>query len=257
MPRDRPTFLTLPLELRLDIYTHLLVLPPPPPPERQQPIYRCAHPYSPSPEEKPTIHTQILLVNRQTNREATPLLYTLNTFTAHPALLTVAAAPTLLHFHHHAVYRSSKTLGIPSSSSSKWTKLIRKWNLRVRIDAAAPPPPWNRSQVSAAFSHAQELTLDLWSGAFSSSSSFSSSMGMDGHSGVVEGEGEREGGRGADVLRLFEGVRGVRRVRVVGMVVVGGGLEGYVKWLTKRMTSMDQEEGDVDGDRRGSTTALV
>ncbi|KAK4242539.1 hypothetical protein C8A03DRAFT_40189 [Achaetomium macrosporum] len=213
MPRDRPTFLTLPLELRLEIYTHLLVLPPPPPPEKQQPIYRCSHACSPTSEEKATIHTQILLVNHQTNREATPLLYTLNTFTAHPTLLT--AAPTL---RHHAVYRWPSTKPI---RNSKWTKLIRKWHLRVRVDSAAPPP-WDRGQVAAAFSHAEELTLDLWSGTLS--------VGM---------ESVGAGG-GADVLRLFEGVRGVRRVRIAGMVA---GLEGHAKCLTGKMMSMEQEEG--------------
>jgi hypothetical protein len=40
------------------------------------------------------------------------------------------------------------------------------------------------------------------------------------------------GGAGADVLRQFEGVRGVRRVRVKGSVP---GFEGYVGWLRRRM----------------------
>jgi hypothetical protein len=40
------------------------------------------------------------------------------------------------------------------------------------------------------------------------------------------------GGTSADVLRQFEDVRGVRRVRVKGSVP---GFEGYVAWLVRRM----------------------
>jgi hypothetical protein len=43
------------------------------------------------------------------------------------------------------------------------------------------------------------------------------------------------GSAGADVLRQFEGVRGVRRVRVKGSVP---GFEGYVGWLRRRMMMM-------------------
>ncbi|KAG7288715.1 hypothetical protein NEMBOFW57_005071 [Staphylotrichum longicolle] len=46
MPHQPPTFLTLPLEIRLEIYAELLVLPPPAPVETQQATYRCSYSYS-------------------------------------------------------------------------------------------------------------------------------------------------------------------------------------------------------------------
>lgn len=64
------------------------------------------------------------------------------------------------------------------------------------------------------------------------------------------------GGVGADMLRPFEAVRGVRRVRVRG----GGlaGFEGYVAWLRERMMistiRKDRRygaEGEEEGEREG------
>ncbi|AEO56089.1 hypothetical protein MYCTH_2300594 [Thermothelomyces thermophilus ATCC 42464] len=179
MPRDPPTFLTLPLELRLEIYSHLLVLPPPPPRESLRPIYRCSFAASRalgSPtgtNSKPTLHPQILRVNKQTYHEALPILYGQNTFSAHPVQFT--ARPTLYHpycspcrpvttvtpvgveYDHpksssstHAPGAEGRKEGENEAGRGKRTalaltnpniRLIRKWHLRVRLDGPASPAP--------------------------------------------------------------------------------------------------------------------
>ncbi|KAL2266267.1 hypothetical protein VTJ83DRAFT_5619 [Remersonia thermophila] len=115
MPRDPPTFLTLPLELRLEIYSYLLVLPPPPPPETQQPIYRSPRFYTPSSTGQLSckvysdakLHPQILTVNSQIYHEAAPILYTRNTFS--PTWVFLAGRVTLLRYYHD--YSSSDNHG--------------------------------------------------------------------------------------------------------------------------------------------------
>lgn len=54
------------------------------------------------------------------------------------------------------------------------------------------------------------------------------------------------GGVGVDVLRRFEGVRGVRRARILGCV---SGFEGYVRWLEGSMMREVGEDEDEEGDR--------
>ncbi|EAQ90738.1 predicted protein [Chaetomium globosum CBS 148.51] len=201
MPRDRPTFLTLPVELRLEIYTYLLVLPPPPPRETLQATYRCSYAASPSgsslttTNSKPTLYPQILRVNTQTYYEALPVLYGQNTFSAHPVRLT--AQPTLYHPYCTPCRPVATILGTnfaptaisgerkPAlSTTNPNTHLIKKWHLRLRLD---PPPATNQPSQShntttnnnnnendatrtvpaglgASFSHADVLTLDLWRG---------------------------------------------------------------------------------------------
>ncbi|KAH6636787.1 hypothetical protein F5144DRAFT_619957 [Chaetomium tenue] len=202
MPRNPPTFLTLPVELRLEIYTYLLVLPPPPPRETLQATYRCSYAASRSgssltaTNSKPTLYPQILRVNTQTHYEALPVLYGQNTFSAHPVRLT--AQPTLYHpyctpcrpvatilgtnFAPTAISEKRKTA---LSTTNPNTHLIKKWHLRLRLD---PPPATNQPSQShnnttttttnnendttrtvpaglgASFSHADVLTLDLWRG---------------------------------------------------------------------------------------------
>ncbi|KAK4122436.1 hypothetical protein N657DRAFT_657255 [Parathielavia appendiculata] len=274
MPRNPLTFLTLPLELRLEIYTHLLVIPPPPPPEEQQPIYRCSYPYSPpsSPEDhsqpdKPLLHPEILAVNGQINVEATPLLYSRNTFSANPT------DPSLPPSLYRPSYLSPPSRPITTTLNPDQQQqqhrhpkqhLIKRWHLRLRLDTTPRPTPiflppplnnpstisdststifntsssstagynnnsWTKAAITSYFSHAEDLTLCLWTGTFM-------------------------GGVGADALRQFEGVRGVRRVRVTGVLP---GFEGYVSWLTRRMTrlttrmtmeSQGQVMGKVGGD---------
>ncbi|KAK4104161.1 hypothetical protein N658DRAFT_484189 [Parathielavia hyrcaniae] len=209
------TFLILPLELRLEIYTYLLVLPPPPSPEQQQAIYRCSYPYSPpsSPKEqfkpnKPPLHPEILAVNRQINIEATPLLYSRNTFSAHPTDPT--QPPTLYHPSYPSLCRRPIIPSPPNPDDQQnhhrrrhpKQHLIKRWHLCLRLDTPLPTltllPNLSSIKTTLAFtlSHADDLTLHLWTATFM-------------------------GGVGADLLRQLEGVRGVRRVRVTGLVLPG------------------------------------
>ncbi|KAL1840214.1 hypothetical protein VTJ49DRAFT_697 [Mycothermus thermophilus] len=121
MARDPPTFLTLPLELRLEIYSYLLVLPPPPPPETQQPIYRCSRVFTSSTSHQcnrrilddAKLHPQILAVNSQTYREAAPLLYTRNTFS--PTWMFLAGRVILLRYYYPATQSQRRFLLGPAT----------------------------------------------------------------------------------------------------------------------------------------------
>ncbi|KAL2140919.1 hypothetical protein VTI28DRAFT_3068 [Corynascus sepedonium] len=159
MPREAPTFLTIPLEIRLEIYSHFLVLPEPPPPEILQTTHRCSFAASTSPgslttktNNRPTLYPQILRVNTQTYHEALPILYSQNIFSAHPVLLT--AQPALYYPYCSPCRPVITPLGVSYiCSQSTHTffgrgrtalattnpniKLIRKWHLRVRLDTAA------------------------------------------------------------------------------------------------------------------------
>ncbi|KAK4041815.1 hypothetical protein C8A01DRAFT_34193 [Parachaetomium inaequale] len=290
MPRTPPIFLTLPLELRLEIYTHLLVLPPPPPRETLQTTYRCSYAASPSPSSsrtktnsKPTLHPQILRVSTQTYHEALPILYSQSTFSAHPVHLT--AQPTLYHPYCapcRPVTTPLRINFIPDTAPRATTAalaatnpnipLIKKWHLRIRLDPpsvppsqttslpASPPPsstPRDTSssthehttrtaRITAAFTNATELTLDVWHATWSThhpgSSSSSSSAGVVSIGGA---------------LRHFEGVRGVRRLNIVGMLA--GLEEGYIPWLKGRMMMPFNEWGgqkDGDGNWQGEYTPV-
>ncbi|KAK4223871.1 hypothetical protein QBC38DRAFT_372233 [Podospora fimiseda] len=180
-----PTFLTLPLELRHEIYSHILTLPPLPPPS---PVYRSppSPPRSPSPS-LPKHYTAILLACRQTHHEATPLLYTLNTFKADPDLLTAVPSPLI---------------------NDKYIPLIRNWSIKIRLDP--PPhshPEWSSTHLTRAFNNSHSLTITLWQASFM-------------------------GGVGISQLSQFESVRGVRSVKIQGMMP---GYGRYVKWLEKQM----------------------
>ncbi|KAL2260627.1 hypothetical protein VTK26DRAFT_5304 [Humicola hyalothermophila] len=274
-----PTFLTLPPELRLEIYRPLLVLPPPPPPTSHQTYYRCpSPPVSPNSTSSnghpPRIHTAILLVNRQTHREATPLLYTHNLFTPHPTELTAPPSP---YTPPSSAHRPRRTPICPA-----YARLVRRWYIRLRLDA---PPQWGRGgsgdrgegrgrskraaadavreAAREAFSFAEEVTLELWRGSFYVPGAGAGSQHLQHQhhhplpqevNGVVGGvrEGEQEFGgeeeeeeeeeeevEGMQVLRQFELVRGVKRVQIVGMVA-GSGLDpGFLAGLVSKMMSVD------------------
>ncbi|KAL2160621.1 hypothetical protein VTH06DRAFT_1309 [Thermothelomyces fergusii] len=167
MARDLPTFLTIPLELRLEIYSHLLVLPPPPPRESLGAVPRCSFAASrglgsTETQSKPTLHPQILRVNRQIYEEALPILYGQNTFSAHPVYLT--ARPSLYYPYcspcrplttmtpARAEYdpKSPLSTRAPGAEGRKSRReevavtnpnirLIRKWHIRVRLDTPRNP----------------------------------------------------------------------------------------------------------------------
>lgn len=178
-------FLDLPLELREQIYTHLLTLAP----------------------SHPTLQPAILTACRQTHAEALPILYGHNTFQCHPSLL--ASFPRL--YDPSAAWANPlaplKPASYPqlSESTSPGLRLARRWYLKARLDCG---PFWGAEEVEGAFTGAEELTVEVWQTMF------------------------RECGN--EVLRIFEGVRGVRRVRVWGSTT---GMEGYVRWLEGAMRS--------------------
>ncbi|CRK23788.1 hypothetical protein BN1723_013125 [Verticillium longisporum] len=84
---------------------------------------------------------------------------------------------------------------------------IRRYHMRVRLDC---DPAYDRDALARAFADVDELTLEVWQAAF---------LGAD-----------------HGVLTLFEGVRGVGRVRIYGSTT---GFEDYVQWLRRVMESHD------------------
>lgn len=84
-------------------------------------------------------------------------------------------------------------------------RLIRKWYLKARLDCG---PFWTEERVAGAFTGVEELTVEVWQSMY--------------------------GGGGGEILRLFKGVRGVKRVRIWGSTT---GLERYVRWLESVMRS--------------------
>ncbi|KAK5657281.1 hypothetical protein OQA88_3343 [Cercophora sp. LCS_1] len=108
-PPKGPTLLTLPLELRFQIYTHLLVLPTTPTAFDyttalyslySSPTTSSLHHPSASRRDDdtpPRIYPAVLRVCRQTHAEAIPVLYRLNTFLADDMLLS--AVPRLRPYY--------------------------------------------------------------------------------------------------------------------------------------------------------------
>ncbi|KAL6891022.1 hypothetical protein HDV57DRAFT_278437 [Trichoderma longibrachiatum] len=189
-------FMSLPLELRFQIYTHLLTIPPPPSSSSsssskpQTPSHAALSATSPSPHEPSHIYPAILLTNRQINWEATPFLYSANIFIAHPSLLTTF--PRLRNWY--PPLREAKTL----------TPLIRRFHIQVRLDL---PLPFDREKARDAFSGLDELSIDAVQAMF---------LGVD-----------------CTNLAVFELVRGVKRVSIGGSTT---GFEGYIAWLVGAMT---------------------
>ena len=109
---------------------------------------------------------------------------------------TFAAHPSLLTSMPHLISPRAPILRGPGLG------LIRRWYIHVRIDVDAR---FDAGQVKAAFSGAEALEVDVFQAVY--------------------------GDCDLDVLRLFEGVRGV------GTAVVGGstGAREYAKWLERVM----------------------
>lgn len=123
---DKTSLLSLPLEIRLQIYALLLSLPP----------------YSKHSTHQPPVHAAILLANRLINFEATPLLYS-NTFLAHPSLLS--SFPRLRP--SYAPVREASAL-----------RRIRRFHLVLRLDCDVP---CSRHAFAAAFTGLDELVVDV------------------------------------------------------------------------------------------------
>jgi len=129
-----PTFLTLPLEIRLQIYENLLLIP----------AYNTLLPVRAGDGVSPAI----LQACRQTHAEAQPTLYGRNQFQAHYSLLS--GFPRLRAWY--GPVREASVLC-----------LVTRWHLRVRLDA---DPPWDAAKVEAAFQGCDELVLDVWQAMF-------------------------------------------------------------------------------------------
>ncbi|KAI0897888.1 hypothetical protein F4806DRAFT_494620 [Annulohypoxylon nitens] len=179
----KPTLLTLPLELRLLILSHLLILPSTAPPPSEN-----AFPHNPQPPSLSLLHPSILRCSQQLHAEGLPLLYTQNTYLAHPTLLL--SLPRLRRAYSPVL-------------TQRLADLITRVHVCVRLDAE---PGYDKAIATAQLSGKEEVVLEAWQAMWR--------------------------GSGPDVLRLFEGVRGVRRARVEGSI---GGFEEYARWLEKAM----------------------
>lgn len=99
---------------------------------------------------------------------------------------------------------------------------IRRFHVRLRLDCDVGV---ERDAVTKAFSGVEELVVDVWQTVF---------WGAD-----------------HEALRVFEGVRGVRRVSITGSTT---GFDEYARWLEKAMGSPMVRDclGDGDGDGEAS-----
>ncbi|PTB62849.1 hypothetical protein BBK36DRAFT_1128368 [Trichoderma citrinoviride] len=136
--------MSLPLELRFQIYAHLLSLPASS--SSHHALSSASPPSSSSDEPSPHhVHPAILLANRQINWEATPFLYASNIFIAHPSLLT--SFPRLRNWY--PPLREAAVL-VP--------RMIRRFHVQVRLDL---PLPFDREKARDAFSGLDELSVDV------------------------------------------------------------------------------------------------
>ncbi|KAK4953467.1 hypothetical protein LTR66_013652 [Elasticomyces elasticus] len=139
-------FLSLPSELRNQIYTLVLHSPHIPQLRRLSSRSYCSDYVLPPLSLSPSL----LSVCRQTHKEATPMLYGLNAFGAHPSLLT--SLPFLV--------TAAKPVRCPAVAS-----LIRKWYLHVRLDT---DPRFTREAVEAAFCGVAELEIEVFQAMYAS-----------------------------------------------------------------------------------------
>ncbi|KAI1283626.1 hypothetical protein F5Y07DRAFT_408862 [Xylaria sp. FL0933] len=207
------TFLNLPLEIRLEIYSHLLTT-------QQIPSY--SSPLAPSPSSSSSssssssppscsssspapfftqqtapsrLYPNILRTCRQLHAECTPILYRSNTFLTHTSLLTVF--PSLYAPHH------PRKSHLPPVRSAALTSLITRFRVRVRLDAE---PQFAREAATAQLSGKSEVVVEAWQTQWRAA--------------------------GPEALRVFEDVRGVRAAAITGST---GGFEDYARWLERAM----------------------
>ncbi|ATY59528.1 hypothetical protein A9K55_002995 [Cordyceps militaris] len=121
-----PSFMVLPAEVRLEIYHHLLRLPPITPDESSA---------------ASRVSTAILRTSRLVHAESAAVLYSGNTFVAHPSLL--AAFPRLRPWY------------APVCAAAVLPR-IRRFHLTVRLDR---DPAFDRRRAAAAFSGAEVLEV--------------------------------------------------------------------------------------------------
>ncbi|KAI8966108.1 hypothetical protein F5Y11DRAFT_212650 [Daldinia sp. FL1419] len=132
-------FLSLPLEIRLEIFKHLLTLPSSAPAPSRNTYYQPT-PHPPASH----LHPAILRASRQLHAEALPLLYRRNTFLTHNTLLTTL--PRLRRAYGPVL-------------SGRLARLITRFYVCVRLDAE---PGYDRAQAAAQLSGKEEIILDAW-----------------------------------------------------------------------------------------------
>lgn len=93
----------------------------------------------------------------------------------------------------------------PTISSTAMSSLIRKYHIRVRLDC---DPNFSALQATNAFTGVEELTIEVFQAQFASSD--------------------------FEVLRLFEGIRCVKKVKIYGSIT---SFPEYVRWLQAAMKS--------------------
>ncbi|KAI0167006.1 hypothetical protein GGR52DRAFT_574969 [Hypoxylon sp. FL1284] len=212
-PPPPPTLVSLPPEIRHEILKHLLILPsekPVPHSEEEEKAEQqddakkeeqdqedASHTYRQRPG---LLHPAILRACRQLYAEARPLLYRGNAFAAHGTLLT--ALPRL-----RPAFR-------PVADAAAAAEVSR-FRVRVRLDAE---PAYDAAAAASHLSGKEEVVLEAVANAF-------------------RVDGDEEETSGIEVLRLFEGVRGVRRASVVLVDGALAGFEGYARWLENAMTA--------------------
>ncbi|KAL7797525.1 hypothetical protein V8C37DRAFT_369769 [Trichoderma ceciliae] len=130
-------FMSLPLELRFQIYSLLLCIPPRP--------KSSSHRRLSSKSEAPVyVYPAILLANRQINWEATPFLYSSNMFVAHPTLL--------------ATFPRFRSWYPPMREANALVPLIHRLHIQVRLDLDLQ---YDRKAVAESFSGLDELSIDV------------------------------------------------------------------------------------------------
>lgn len=154
------SFTILPIEIRLEIYSYLLHLPPisreedycyrnqttlPSPPSS----YSSSSLASPaaiaaiSSKGPSRVHAAILAASRQIHGETMPILYSENTFIAHPSMLT--SFPRLRTWY-------------PPVRESTVLPLIRRFHLQLRLDCDLP---FSLDRMVSSFSGVEELNIDV------------------------------------------------------------------------------------------------
>jgi hypothetical protein len=130
------SFLSLPGEIRNQIYAHLLVIP---------------SLSTPRLLGDPPLYPQILTTCHKIHSEARQILYGANTFLAHPNLLT--GLPRLRLYYS-------------TISSPHLISLIRCYHIRIRLDC---DPNFSAAKAAEAFTCGEELTLEVFQAQFGSS----------------------------------------------------------------------------------------
>ena len=165
---------------------------------------RRGHFYHAIPEDtrkKARFCANILRTCKQINAEGTPILYGENIFSAHRNLL--ATLPSFV------LHLSSDPICCPPVTNNRVVPLIRRFHIFVRLDT---DPRYSPRQVEESFSGVEELSIDVFQSMYGSCD-FS-------------------------VLKLFEGVRGVGKVKIDGSL----GDRKYADWLTKVIMLSEGEE---------------